>query len=88
MEWKTTKRVEFKGSHETTVNVKCDGHRVEFSGNVSRFCRPDNLFGFDLWECLGRVNSILNAYGLPPFTPGKRIELTRRDGDADYRYSG
>jgi II/X family phage/plasmid replication protein len=74
LEWKTTRAVKHEGSFETSLNVRCDGHRVTFSGNVSRFGRPDNLFGFDFWECLDRVNAVLAHYSLPPFTAGKKIE--------------
>jgi hypothetical protein len=74
IEWKTVKRVQHAGSFETSVNVRCDGHRVEFSGNVSRFGRPDNLFGFDWRECITRINRVLRTYGLPDFTPGELVQ--------------
>lgn len=88
VEWRTVRAAQFEGSYETHVNVKCDGHKVTFSGNVSRFGRPDNVWGFDFWHCVERINLILEDYGLPPFTAGRRIQLTRRDGDATYRWSG
>jgi hypothetical protein len=87
VEWKAVRAVQHKGSHETTVNVRCDGHRVSFSGNVSRFGRRDNLFGFGFDECLRRVNAILGCYQLPPFTPG----VTRsdwRDGRLHREWTG
>jgi len=78
IEWKSVRRVQHEGSFETSVSVRCDGFRVEFSGNVSRFGRGDNLFGFSLSECFERVNAILAYYGLPPFTPGRRIQFIKR----------
>jgi Phage X family/Phage replication protein CRI len=74
IQWKTTQRVQHQGSFETSVNVRCDGFRVEFSGNVSRFGRPDNLFGFGWRECFRRINAILAYYELPPFTAGECVQ--------------
>jgi hypothetical protein len=85
--WKTTSAVKHEGSFETSLQVKCDGHRVVFSGNVSRFGRAENLFGFDFWECLRRINAVLTHYGLPPFTAGvKRDEVKR--GEVRYVWTG
>lgn len=72
LDWKTSKAVKHEGSYETSLNVRCDGYRVTFSGNVSRFGRTDNFFGFDFFECIEKVNEVLAHYGLPPFTPGQR----------------
>lgn len=88
LSWRAVRALKIEGSHETGVNVKCEGSRVTFSGNVSRFGRPDNLFGYSFFECLKRINEILAQLDLPDFTAGKRIEITRKDGGADYRYSG
>jgi II/X family phage/plasmid replication protein len=71
VKWKTVARLQHAGSFETSVNVRCDGFRVEFSGNVSRFGRPDNLFGFGWRECFARINAVLAHYGLPAFTAGE-----------------
>lgn len=78
IEWKTTRAVKHEGSFETSLNVRCDGHRIVFSGNVSRFGRSDNLFGFGFWQCLARVNAVLGHYGLPPFTAGEQMKLVKR----------
>lgn len=87
LEWKTTKAVRHEGSFETSLNVRCDGHRVTFSGNVSRFGRSDNLFGFGFWQCIDRVNAVLRHYGLPPFTAGQRIDYVKR-GDIRSAWTG
>lgn len=72
VKWQTIRRVQHEGSFETSVAIRCDGHRVELSGNIGRFGRPENVFGFGLVECLRRANELLAAYGLPPFTAGER----------------
>lgn len=87
LEWKTTRSVQHEGSFETSLNVRSDGYRVTFSGNVSRFGRPDNLFGFDFFECLRRVNEVLAHYALPPFTAGKKIERIVK-GEVRYEWTG
>lgn len=71
--WRTTRPSVVEGSHETSVQIRCDGHTVVFSGNVSRFGRTDNLFGFDMAACMRRVNGILQRLGLPPFTMGRKF---------------
>lgn len=71
--WKTTRKHRFEGSFETSVAIRCDGHTVWFEGNVSRFNRSNNLFGFSLRECISRVNGLLAKVGLPPFTMGRKF---------------
>lgn len=71
--WKTSRKRRLEGSFETSVQVKCDGHTVFFEGNMSRFGRSNNVFGFDLAECIRRVNEILAKLGLPPFTWGRKF---------------
>lgn len=66
-EYTVSRRMEHEGSYETKVSVRCDGRRVELSGNVGRFGRPDNLFGLRVIETVERANEILSALGLPPF---------------------
>lgn len=64
----TSKRLEQEGSFSTSVMVRCDGFRVEFSGNASRFGRPDNLFGLPVLECCEVASDIVEAIGLPRFS--------------------
>lgn len=87
LDWKTTRAVKHEGSFATALNVKCDGFRVTFSGNVSRFGRRENLFGFGLAECLRRVNLVLGHYGLPPFTAGEVVQFAKR-GSVQYSWTG
>jgi hypothetical protein len=89
LKWKTVRAVTHQGSYETSIQVRCDGHRVSLTGNLSRFGRPENLFGFSFWECLYRANEVLKHYGLPPFTAGQRIEYAKDRGrDVRYAWTG
>lgn len=67
----TLKKFKLEGSHATSVSVRCDGETVWFEGNVSRFGRPDNVFGFTFEVCIQKINAILASHGLPPFTSGE-----------------
>lgn len=71
-EYTVHRKVQHEGSFDTRVSVRCDGRRVELSGNVGRFGRPDNLFGDKVLETITRANEILEAMGLPPFTHDQR----------------
>jgi hypothetical protein len=73
VKWRSVKSSKIVGSYETSVQVRCDGHTVKFDGNVSRFGRRDNVFGFDLDRCIEIVNSILAGLGLPSFTKGEKF---------------
>lgn len=77
----TLKKFKFEGSHETGVFLRCDGETVWFEGNVSKFCRQDNVFGFTFAQCLIRINILLFANGLPPFTEGKCYQTRCVSGD-------
>lgn len=69
----TLKRLSIEGSHCTSVQIRCDGETVWFDGNVSRWGRPDNVFGYSFRHCLLIINNILQTLGLPPFTEGERF---------------
>ena len=66
-EYTVSRRMEHEGSYETKVSIRCDGRRVELSGNVGRFGRPDNLFGDRVLSTVAKANEILAVLGLPPF---------------------
>ena len=72
-EYTVCRRIEHEGSFETKISIRCDGHRVELSGNVGRFGRPDNLFGLRVLETVARANEILAALGLPAFTCVEKV---------------
>lgn len=76
-----------EGSHETAVFIRCDGSTVWFDGNVSKFGRPDNVFGYTFSECLQIINGILSRYGLPPFSDGERF-ITNFKGEPRTIWTG
>lgn len=66
-----------EGSHDTSVRIRCDGHRVEVSGNPSRFGRADNIVGVaTVGEAFRVFNDILQSVGLPVFTMGDAYDRT------------
>jgi hypothetical protein len=77
----TLKKYKISGSHETGVFIRCDGETVWFEGNVSRFGRADNVFGFDLMHCITRINSLLKSLNLPPFDVGKKMYVNTPNGE-------
>lgn len=84
VEYMLDSRAGLDGSFDSRVELRCDGHRVEFSGNISRYGRPDNLFGYTFEETIKRINSLLAEHGLPPFTPGKQF----RFADSGWTWTG
>lgn len=79
-EYTVSRRIEHEGSYDTKVSVRCDGRRVELSGNVGRFGRTDNLFGLKVLETVDIANTIVATLGLPPFTAcHKATRLARTD---------
>lgn len=78
-EFTVSRRMEHEGSYDTKISVRCDGRRVELSGNVGRFGRTDNLFGLRVFETVHRANEILAALGLPPFTHEAAVINHARD---------
>ncbi|MDO9482963.1 MAG: phage/plasmid replication protein, II/X family [Hydrogenophaga sp.] len=76
----TLKKVRIEGSHETAIFIRSDGETVHFEGNVSKWGRPDNVFGYTFAQCIARINTILQSKGLPPFTAGKKGEVNTPNG--------
>lgn len=82
-EYTVSRKMEHEGSYESKVSIRCDGRRVELSGNVGRFGRPDNVFGLPVLETIERANEILAALGLPPFScTVKNAPYARQDSFA------
>lgn len=72
------------GSHSTNLRVRCDGSKVQLSGNVGRFDRPDNVFNYGFQDTLSKASSIVQAYKLPPFFAGEEVlkeTVSKRDFD-------
>lgn len=74
--WTTQKHFDYEGSYSTKIRIKCDGYRITFDGNIGRFGRPDNLFGYSVLDCIIRANDVLALLGLPPFTPKRGTNLS------------
>lgn len=71
IDWQVDRRFSAEGSFDSRCQVRSDGLVVEFSGNIARFNRRDNLFGYDWPETIRRINALTNLYSLPPFSSGK-----------------
>ena len=84
IEYMVDARQGLEGSFDSRVEVRCDGHQVEFSGNISRYGRTDNLFGYSFKESIERINLLLQSLDLPPFTSGKLY----RFADKGWTYTG
>ena len=69
-----------KGSFETSLRVCCDGSRVTFEGNIGRFNRSDNVFGYSVGQCVVLANRVLVSLGLPPFTDPMPMPLNGPQG--------
>ncbi len=84
IEYSTDVRCIIEGSYDSRVQVRCDGNTVEFTGNISRYGRRDNLFGYDWQTTIARINDLLLLLGLPPFTSGKLYKFA----DTGWSWSG
>ncbi len=69
-DWIIDKAYNLEGSHSSRVLISCDGFTVKLSGNVGRFNRTDNLFGYTFERVIQLANDLLARLELPPFTPG------------------
>jgi hypothetical protein len=63
-----TRAARISGSHATSCTFKSDGRSVVASGNFGRLNREDNLFNFDPYTTLQRVNACAEFAGLPLFS--------------------
>lgn len=73
-----------RGSYDTNLRVRCDGHTVQLSGNVGRFERPDNVWNYGFEDTLQKASGIVNTMGLPDFTAGvetAKETVSKRDFD-------
>lgn len=85
VEWTTLRAMEHEGSFGTKLRLRCDGFTVEASGNIGRFRRPDNLFGYSYEECVCRWNQALQSFALPHFTRGEMFSYA---GDTYMSWTG
>ena len=84
VEWQTQRASKIQGSHDTSIQLRSDGHTVVFSGNVSRFGRTNNLFGYSFSDCLRRIAVVLTRFGLPAFSAGQKFYRNVRHEDGSY----
>lgn len=83
----TLKAFQVEGSFDSSCYLRCDGSKVDFIGNPSRWGRPDNVFGYTFSECVLIINGILADKGLPPFTPGnKSYRLSKGGGKGEIKH--
>lgn len=75
IEYLTTKFISHAGSFATNLQLRVSEGKMTLSGNVGRFSRPDNLYGFSLLDCVKKANRIIDSlnFGLPHFTSGEYI---------------
>lgn len=90
-DWTTQRKIAHEGSFDTSIRISCNGYTVMLDGNVGRWGRPDNVFGYSVAECVKRANILLESFGLPPFTQGPAAcpalgaKITRVDITQNYR---
>jgi hypothetical protein len=80
VQWDVPQKVVHRGSHDTSIRIRSDGHRVSLEGNIGRLDRPDNLFGYTVLECVQLANRLLATFGLPPFTDAPPMPMIRKAG--------
>lgn len=68
VEWTTQKKIDAVGSYDTKIRFMCDGFRVLFEGNIGRFGRSDNVFGYSVLDCVALASDYLETHGIPRFT--------------------
>ncbi|MCB6185410.1 hypothetical protein LIN78_17830 [Leeia sp. TBRC 13508] len=60
----------FRGSYDTSLSIVSDGRTLKLSGNIGRFGRPDNLFGYSLVKCIELASDFVQSLGFPRFSSG------------------
>ena len=81
------KSFQHEGSHSSHLMIRCDGRRVEVSGNPSRWNVPHSLEGrHSLDECIELYSDIAESFGLPRFFAVERafiapLQYQRSDGN-------
>lgn len=51
-------------SSDTSIRVRCDGKRLDFTGNIGRFQKENNLTGVGVVQCVERWSEVLAGLGL------------------------
>lgn len=66
IEWISPKARFVEGSHSTVCRIRVSPDYAELDFNPSRWNRDNNLFGFDIAQCLAICDEILAAVDQPP----------------------
>lgn len=82
VQWDVPQKLVHRGSHDTSIRIRSDGFRVSLEGNIGRFNRSDNLFGYTVSECVALANVLLASFGLPPFVDAAPMPLVRKAASA------
>lgn len=89
IQWDVPSKLVHRGSHDTSIRIRSDGFKVSLEGNIGRFNRPDNLFGYSVAECVQLANKLLAEFGLPPFFDAAPMPMIRKGGeDGGYQAVG
>jgi len=89
IQWDVAQKLVHRGSHDTSIRIRSDGFRVSLEGNIGRFNRSDNLFGYSVQECIALANKLLDEFGLPPFKDAAPMQLVKKGGeDGGYQAVG
>ena len=89
VEWDVPQKLVHRGSHDTSIRIRSDGNRVTLEGNIGRFNRADNLFGYSVKDCVTLANRMLATFDLPPFTCCPPMPLNGKGGaDAGFQAVG
>lgn len=68
--YRIAKHYRHQGSFKTALALRSSASRVEISGNVGRFGRPDNVFNAGWDSTINIAQTIVAALDLPPFSTG------------------
>lgn len=82
IKWDVAAKLVHRGSHDTSVRIRSDGFRVSLEGNIGRFNREDNLFGYSVLECVELANKLLATFGLPAFFDAAPMPIVKRTESA------
>lgn len=65
VEWESQSWESIKcASSDTSIRIRCDGRKVQLSGNIGRFREHDNLYGLTVMECLEKWREVLVIAGI------------------------
>lgn len=84
-------------SSDTSLRIRCDGNRLDFTGNIGRFQQADNLQGLTVIDCVDRWAEVLHRLGIETSMFGSVVRagsvsevgtrLTRIDLASNFRVS-